>query len=111
MVTDEDRYDRDEGRYDRMDMQKELRKAYRESTEHMESISALELMKNAGLFMSDLKKLINSQRLPAAVLIGCLMSEVNRLATETEYALLDDKLTKMFGSFKRYMDENFMKKE
>lgn len=94
-----------------MDMEKELQEALRNSREYLGSMSALDLMNKSALFMRDLKKLINSQGLPANVVIGCLMNEVNRLNTETDSALLDDKLTKMFTSFKRYMDENFMKKE
>jgi len=94
-----------------MDMEKKLQKAYKESKEQMASMSALDLMENAGLFLRDLKKLVNSQHLPAVIIIGCLMDEVNRLITEPENVLLDDKLEKMFMSFKRYLDENFMKKE
>jgi len=88
-----------------------LLKVYRESMEYLESISALELMSKMGLFMRDLNKLVNGTRLPAAVIIGCLMQEVHRLTAKSDEILLDDKLTRSFRLVKRYMDEKFMKKE
>lgn len=94
-----------------MGMEKKLQKVYRESIKYLESMSALEFMKDANLFMLDLRKLVNSQHLPNGILIGCLMQEIHRLNTDFNDAMLDDSLTKAFTSFKRYADENFMKKE
>ena len=94
-----------------MDIEKKLKQAYRESVEHLESISAFELMKKSAVFTEDLKNLVDSQHLPPAIIIGCLMNEMFRLNIEPDNILLDNKLAGVFTSFKKYMDETFMKKE
>ena len=94
-----------------MDIESKLKQAYRESVEYLESVSAFELMKKSAVFTEDLKKLVDSQRLPPTVIIGCLMNEIFRLNIEPDNILLDDKLAGTFNSFKKYVDETFMKKE
>jgi len=94
-----------------MDIEREISKICRESEEYLESLSALELMENARLFARDLNKLVHSQRLPISILVGCLMCEVNAVATQPGDMLLDDRIAKSFKSFKRYVDTKFMEKE
>lgn len=83
----------------------------KESKEYLESISAFELMQNANLFMNDLNRLIEKHKLPASLLIGCLIAEVDMVNRELNNILLDDDLTNALRSMKRYVDRSFMKKE
>lgn len=94
-----------------MDMEEKLLRAYKDSIKYLESMSALELMKRASLLAKDLEKLSNSQGMPPTIITGCLVNEIFRLNSEPDMILLDDKITKMFTSFKKYMDDKFMKKE
>lgn len=94
-----------------MDVEQKLNDMKAESKEYMESINALKLMEHALSFTDELERLTGRQHLPATVLIGCLMNEVNRLSTKFDSIILADKLAKSFNGMKKYMDENFMKKE
>ena len=94
-----------------MDTEEKLRKAYNESKEYLESTSALELMGKSALFKQDLEKLVKSQKLPAVILIGCLMDEVHKLNAEPDAVLLDCRLTQAFDIVMKSADKKFMKKE
>lgn len=94
-----------------MDVEQKLNDMKRESKEYMESISALKLMEQAILFTDELERLTGRQHLPATLLIGCLMNEVNKLSTKFGDVILADKLAKSFNGIKEYVDKNFMKKE
>lgn len=94
-----------------MVIEKELREAYRKSKAQLDSMSAFELMEDAGLFIKDLRKLVNSQRLPYAIIVGCLMQEVHSLNAEPSDMLLDNKLMESFKLFQKYVDREFMEKE
>jgi len=89
----------------------ELSKVYEESIKHLESMSALELMKEAALFTADLEKLMSRYRLPVPVLVGCLMTMVHSLSAEADSMLFDTKLMDSFKLFQIYVDKKFMKKE
>ena len=94
-----------------MDTEEKMLRMFKESTEYLKSVSAFELMNNASLFVRDLQKLIDSQHLPASVLIGCLMTEVHVISMEADRLLLDTKMTKAFTLFKEHTDKTFIKKE
>jgi len=82
-------------------------KAIDESKEMLKSQSALDLMLDAGRFHRQLMNLIDTLHLPAGVIIGVLTTEVYRLSNETN----DLKYFAAFELFKKYVDENYIKKE
>lgn len=94
-----------------MGIENELSKVYKESVKHLESMSALELMKNAAMFAEDLQTLMTKYHLPVPVLVGCFMIEVHRLNADTDNMILDAKLAESFKLFQIYVDKKFMKKE
>jgi len=94
-----------------MDTEDELSKVYKKSVECLESMSALELMKNAALVTSDLEKLMSRQCLPVPVIVGCLITASYNISREQDNMLLDIKLMESFKLFQRYVDKKFMKKE
>lgn len=94
-----------------MDTEDKLLKIYKESVKELESMSALELMKNAALFVADLEKLMDKQCLPIPILVGCLTTVIHNVCAEPDNMLLDIKLMKSFKLLQRYADANFMKKE
>lgn len=94
-----------------MDIQEGLNVISEQSKKYLESITAFKLMQDADLFMKDLNNLVIKYHLPASIIAGCLMSEIERLNRECTDLLLDDALGKAFISMRKYMDENFMKKE
>lgn len=94
-----------------MEMKGKLDIIAKESKEYLGNISALELMNDASSFAHELDKLIVRYKLPTSVIVGCLMSAIDNLNAEVNNILLDAHLKKVFSSMKKYMDENFMKKE
>lgn len=94
-----------------MDIEQKLNDMGIKSVKYLESITALELLEQAILFMDELQKLTGRQNLPAVIMVGCLISEAERLNTKYDDMLLADKLVKSFKAMQEYMDKNFIKKE
>ncbi len=84
---------------------------YKKSIEYLKSVSALELMRDAEALRRDIRQDIRSHHLPCAVVIGVLMGEIQAAFDRSESLATEMAVTKMADGFKKYLDENFMKKE
>lgn len=88
-----------------------LDRLYKKSVEYLDSVSALELMHDAASLSKDIRRNISRYNLPGSIIISILMDEIHKIHSMNESLATDGAITKMGNMLKRYLDENFMKKE
>ena len=88
-----------------------LDRLYKKSVKYLDSVSALDLMNDAASLSKDIQRNISRYSLPGSVVISVLMDEIYKIHLMNESLATDGAITKMGNMLKRYLDENFMKKE
>ncbi len=79
----------------------------KKSMDYYRDKSAMDLIKKAVAFETELKKHIYNQELTPNIISGILINMIVELATRDIKLIMDDK----FYRFKKYVDENFVRKE
>jgi len=103
---------------DKLTSEKIFNSEVAKSKEYLKSMSALDLMSQAVDFHKQLIHLIDSFNAPPAIIIGILTSEAHRLSSEQndfKYLSAIEMVVKYAekhdNKLKKYVDDNFMKKE
>ncbi|GAI02737.1 unnamed protein product [marine sediment metagenome] len=86
-------------------------KLFKKSIEYLDSVSALDLMHDATSLSKDIQRDISRYHLPGSVVISVLMDEIYNIHNTSNSLATERSITKMGNMLKRYLDENFMKKE
>lgn len=84
---------------------------YKESVEYLDSVSALDLMRDAEALHKDIYRDIARYNLPVSVIIGVLMNEIQYILDKGKSLGTEKAIIELDKGIKRYLDENFMKKE
>lgn len=86
-------------------------KLYKKSIEYLDSVSGLELMHNVASLASDIDRVVDRHRLPPAVIMGVLMAKIQEVFKAPETLSNEKAIMGLSDTIKKYLDENFMKKE
>ena len=85
------------------------------SKEYLKSISAFELMCASTSLQKDIHNAIGQYKLPVSVIAGILTSELSVVLTEVDSIAIHETIMTVMQKrdeiFKRYICENFIKKE
>lgn len=84
-----------------------LHQATIESIKELKSMSGFDLLDETLKFRNKIHDLIESQKLPSVLIVGCLMDEIYELEFRGSKVAIDANFRRVIN----YIDKNFMKKE